>query len=249
MYIAKTPGAINLRGGQTGGAAPDLETLRQFGSSAYYDRCLARWKSTPVPEQAILPDPAFLSRWAMVDQRPRNVCVGFAVAAAVEALRYWNAPGPIEKVSAQFIYWTMRHDFALPDDDQPPGYAIGATRLSQARQVLETIGVVPDSLAPYHLGLVDRSTAPEGTPPSDEALVAADSTEFAEGAYGFHPVGRRPDHSLTQTFHDLLQQGRPVGRRFPDVPHPVGPVQLAHRRRPVRGRGSGPVRDRQQHPA
>lgn len=214
MRQSKTTGNITLRAG-TGGAVPDSATCIAFGSRHYCAKARATWRDTGVPHAPVLPDLDFLWSWHPVDQRPRNVCVGFAMAAAVEMLRHNRTGKPVEPVSAQAIYWMMRKEFPLTGDDAPPGYEIGATRLKQAQDVVEQRGVCPDSLAPFYLGMIDRDTAPHGTAPSQEALEAMNPDEFGEGVYGFHPEADRPATSLTRTFHELLAQGRPVAAGFP----------------------------------
>lgn len=215
MKHSRTLGNIHLRGGHAGACPPDAGTPAALASPGYADSARQGWAATPAPRAAALPDRAFLSRWVAVDQRPRNTCTAFAAAAAVEMLRHGASGTRITPVSAQFIYWLMRHDHALPEGDRPPGYDIGATRLSQARDVLEQSGVCPDALAPFHLGLTDPETAPAGTEPSAEARAAADASEFAAGEYGFYPTGQRPAESLTALFHRLLTEGRPVCAGFP----------------------------------
>lgn len=215
MLVSKTPGAIGLRGGQTGGAAPDAETLKQFSSVDYFRASARSWSDTPVPDEAILPDPDFLAGWAVTDQRPRNMCVAFAGANTIEALRFWQSGEPVEPVSTQFLYWMMRREYALPDGSQPPGYEVGATRLSQARDVIERVGIVSDDLAPFHRGLLRRELAPNGEAPSDAARAAARSDEFGPGLYDFLPSSARPKQSLTQLFHGLLKERRPVAAGFP----------------------------------
>lgn len=216
MRFLKTPGHICVRGGLAGAAAPDARTLRTLGRPDYWQATRDAWNACPPPSAPVLPDPAFLSSWATVDQRPRDTCTAFGAVAAVEMLRHAAAGTEVAPLSSQYLYWMMRVEHPLTGDDVPPGYDLGATRLSQARDVIEGHGLCPDALAPTWAALVDRTTAPEGAAPSDEARAAADPSIFAPGDYGFLPADEdRPAHNLSHRFHALLSEGRPIAAGFP----------------------------------
>lgn len=211
----KSPGRVSQFGGPSGGGAPSAAVRDLLASEGYRQEAREKWSVTPTPDEAVLPEADLLAQWSVQDQRPRNVCVAFAAAAAAEYLRLRKFGRLDERVSAQYIYWMMRDMYPPPVDDRPEGWAIGATRLRQARDVLEKSGVCPERLSPFYLGLLDPATLPEGEEPSDEAKAAADPTEFATGDYGSYPEGSRPTESLVNLFHARLKDGRPIAAGFP----------------------------------
>src|ERR1041384_1973767 len=69
-------------------------------------------------------------RWLARIQGRRQTCIAFAVAASVKILRARDG-NDFTALSPQFLYGHMRT--RGPAGDAPPGWELGATKLSHAR--------------------------------------------------------------------------------------------------------------------
>ncbi len=131
---------------------PSLEVVQLFESHNYANACHLRRQPVTEPRHTPYEDidltNGFDDGLQALDQRPRNTCVAFAVASCVE-IALAKDEGAVERLSPEFLYWCMRNDPAYIPDPLPPQYEDGATKLSQARDVLRDLGICSEAVAPY----------------------------------------------------------------------------------------------------
>ena len=153
------------------------------------------------------------SGWAVRDQGfRRNTCVAFAVSACLELLNL-RSGGGVEFLSPQFLYWHMRTQ--PRDEDEPPGWKTGATKLGYAKKVLENYGICSWNTCPY-IDHVPSDLGIEGPKPSSEAIAEARDRIVNSFTYKDYPpsVGR-PENGVAGNIYDELAKGHPVAAAVP----------------------------------
>jgi len=154
--------------------------------------------------------------WPAGDQRPRETCIAFAVAACIELLRAGTGSA-FTSLSAQFLYWHMRrHQWP---GAPPPGWEDGATKLGYAKEVLATTGICTSDLCPY-IAQLPAGTPLEGEKPSRAAELEAARNRVTDSCYlDLRPTGRTPrPPGVARLVYELLARGRPVAIALPKFP-------------------------------
>jgi hypothetical protein len=146
--------------------------------------------------------------WPAADQGWRNSCVAFAVAACLELLRAGKSEA-FEALSPQFLYWHMRQ---LRPDKPPPGWLEGATKLGQAKQVLEQKGICKLRTCLYKVVSIDSI---EGDRPNAGAMDEAASYRVADIYYEDFPDPEKRPSGVARKVHHRLAMGCPVAIAVP----------------------------------
>lgn len=156
---------------------------------------------------------AGLSRhWDTRDQRPRGTCTAFAVAACVDILLARRGTPPVLH-SPEYLYWHMRAAITPEEAAVLPDYALGATKLKQAHQVLSALGICTEALAPYQTSDLHRGLFSQ-LPPSQAAEADAATRRFHKVKYEDFEEGPVPDTTADSILQEL-HQGRPVALGLP----------------------------------
>ena len=150
------------------------------------------------------------AEWPAADQGQRDTCVAFAVASCVELLQARDG-SEFRPLSPQFLYWHMRS--LPPPDHPPPGWALGATKLGMAREVLGAYGICPLGACPYP---VVETTPLEGPRPDKTAMAQAAAHRFSNGTYHDYPTPEsRPAAGVARQVYARLAEGYPVALAVP----------------------------------
>lgn len=237
---------LNQRARTLNGAAPPSATIvADLMSDSYLDACrrLQEDDGARIDHEPILLGADYLERWEAEHQSRRNTCVAFAAAACMDILLNRDTSGPPAPLSPQFLYWSMRMDYPLSGDDVPPGYADGATRLSQADKVLRHKGICREDLAPYDLALLDFDEEPplEGREPSAEAKADALTRRMTASTYEIIRDVPRPTLALIETYVKVLGEGRPIAVGVPTFDATEGRDNFWTYRAEKRGVVRGPL--------
>lgn len=169
--------------------------------------------------------------WAAREQGIyRGTCVAFAVSALVElyGLRF-GGNDPIEHLSEEFLYATMRNECEPTNPETIPNYANGATLIEQAFEALIEFGICSADLMRYNL----RPRNPAHT----EVVPAAATTDAESRKVAPHdltavklpPDKRRPTGlQLSSIFAGWLSQRVPVSVALPIFPRGAGDAWSLH---------------------
>ncbi len=122
--------------------------------------------------------------------------------ACLELLRSGGKADRLERLSPQFIYWHMRKTYPLTKD-LPPDYFFGATRISQARDVISKKGVCTERLYPFALTIDDVG-------PPGEASEDASSRIYQVADYGIFEKREDIVPGTAWKLLEFLQAGRPI---------------------------------------
>jgi hypothetical protein len=150
------------------------------------------------------------------DQRPRETCIAFAVAACVELLRARRGNNFVP-LSEQFLFWHMRrHQWPNPP---PPGWNDGATKLGYAKEILAKKGICTRDLCPY-IAQLPTGTPLEGEKPSPAAEQEAALNRIIDAYYlDLPPTGSAPrPPGVTRLVYELLTKRLPVAIALPKFP-------------------------------
>ncbi|RUS65006.1 hypothetical protein EGN72_01960 [Pseudorhodobacter sp. E13] len=201
---------MTLRSAGFGSALP--ASVREYFNAAYAASARARsdddaLRVPPVPVIFSAQDGA---SWPVKDQGERATCSAFAAVAMMERFRAKQGEKP-EHLSEQFLYYLMRHTLSSKQNPAP-GAELGATRLSEAREVLEGYGVC----ASDHLTYGAKATADiNGEPPSPAAFSDAQTRLHRDFDSADYPTADKRVPGLAKRLHAILLEGRPVAVAVP----------------------------------
>jgi hypothetical protein len=160
----------------------------------------------------------YYADWPAEMQGDRNTCIAFAVAACIELRR--AGVGDVDerrfdlakyaRLSPQFLYWYMRQRTPA---HPPPGWTEGATKLEQAKEVLEKYGICEWRLCPYEQ--LSANEPIEGPEPTQDARDQAEANLIKVIQYNDFPTPAQRPSGVAGMVHDQLAQGRPVAVAFP----------------------------------
>lgn len=207
------------------GYTPPEKLNRSFCDKNYADQVRAgtRRRTSAKTQKAISLEDRMSKFWDVRDQRPRGTCTAFAVAACIDILeanstRASQHAHPVatrttQLHSAEYLYWHMRAAITPEQAQSLPDYAIGATKLLQAHQVLSSKGICREDLAPYQLKNLREGLYAQ-KPPSQEAEDDAAQRRFHWVKYQDFQNGDVAEDTA-DIILDELKQGRPVALGLP----------------------------------
>ncbi|MDN5788348.1 C1 family peptidase [Pseudorhodobacter sp.] len=182
-------------------------SVREYLNAGYFQAMRAKRddKSLVIQDGPIPFSQTVDPNWTVKDQGSRPTCTAFAAVAMME--QYWRPDqGLRESLSEQFLYYQMRHTH-LAEIDPAPKHDFGATRLSHAREVIETMGLCATSQMKYMKKLV---TGIDGPAPNASAVTEAENRRHTRFDYDDFREEKDRIHGLAILLHGLLKQGRPV---------------------------------------
>lgn len=187
----------------TGAGAPSKD-VAQLATSHPFDVkfLLTDHKLHNLPEISLKPQQ--YANWTVKDQGDRPTCTAFAASACVELLRAGQGD-TFNELSPQFLYWYMRRTNWPDGTWLPQDWAIGATKLKQAGQILKTRGICPIGLCDYDStgSHYPNPAHREGDkPPTQAADMAA--LKVADAIYGAPPFGQKRGLGIARKVYDLL---------------------------------------------
>jgi hypothetical protein len=150
------------------------------------------------------------AHWLTRIQGHRQTCIAFAVSACLELL-HARGRNDFIPLSPQFLYWHMR--MRGQAGNAPPGWALGATKLSHARDVLAERGICSWSTCPYPDRLLPGE-AFEGPSPDEHATTEA-AQNYIDNSFYFEPDPDNRESGVARMIYKQLAEGWPVAIAIP----------------------------------
>ncbi|SPF81857.1 C1 family peptidase [Pseudoprimorskyibacter insulae] len=183
----------------TGAASPSPDVIQRFESLDYLP---PKDGGGIVARMEVADLSRHIPNWTVGNQKWRGTCVAFAATSCAELARvaagHDHAP-----LSPEFLYWSMRQNPSFTmSADTVPDYDLGATKLTQAANVLSQQGLCTASLLPY------QTMQMESDHPSDAAKADAGKYKFTIEKSLDYVNGDKAGYAITA--YDELLAGRAV---------------------------------------